>query len=306
MSMSANPAPLAVVMISYNEAHNIDAVLDNLDGFAAEVHLVDSFSTDDTVDRALARGVRVVQRPFRSFGDQWNFAATGLPIGQPYTMKLDPDERLTDELKQSIRDHIAAPERRAATVDIALWFMGAKIGPKLHLLRLWPTGTCTFPKVKVNEHAAVSVPVVPLAGVIEHRDSPNLHHWADKQNRYTTAEAAGFYEQSKLAAAPRLFGSSFERRMWLKQNFRRLPLRYSLLYLHHFFVMGAWKAGAAGRAWVRLRVEVFRMIEFKLAEMRALGAAYLPPPNPRGRPHPGATQVDDTDTLFPPQPGTPS
>ena len=95
-------APVAVVMISLNEAHNMEAVLENLKGWAQEVFLVDSYSQDETVDIALRYGVHVVQRSFRGFGDQWNFALRELPITAPWTMKLDPDERLSDELKANI------------------------------------------------------------------------------------------------------------------------------------------------------------------------------------------------------------
>lgn len=54
-------APVAVVMISLNEGHNMEAVLQNLAGWAQEVFLVDSYSQDDTVDIALRH---VVQRRF--------------------------------------------------------------------------------------------------------------------------------------------------------------------------------------------------------------------------------------------------
>lgn len=104
----STPAPLAVIMISLNEAHNMEAVLENLNGFAREVFLLDSFSSDATVDIALAGGVHVVQRRFRGFGDQWNFALNHMPVTAPWVMKLDPDERLTDELKTSIRAALAA------------------------------------------------------------------------------------------------------------------------------------------------------------------------------------------------------
>jgi len=49
-----------------------------------------------------------VQRRFRGFGDQWNFALRELPITAPWTMKLDPDERLSDTLKQEIASAIIA------------------------------------------------------------------------------------------------------------------------------------------------------------------------------------------------------
>ena len=58
-------APLAVVIISLNEGHNMEAVLKNIRGWAQEVFLVDSYSQDDTLDIALRYGVHVVQRRFR-------------------------------------------------------------------------------------------------------------------------------------------------------------------------------------------------------------------------------------------------
>src|ERR1044071_4850288 len=104
---NAGPVPVAIVMISANEAHNMESVLANIAGWAQEVHLVDSYSTDDTVSIAQRNGVHVVQRHFQGCGDQWNFAVTMLPIKAPWTMKLDPDERITPELKSNIRSALA-------------------------------------------------------------------------------------------------------------------------------------------------------------------------------------------------------
>ncbi len=100
--MTDGHLPISAIMISRNEAFNIAAIADNLRGFAAEIFLVDSYSTDDTVNIALAHGIYVVQRPFKDFGDQWNFAVSGLPVTQPWSMKIDPDERLTPSLKAQI------------------------------------------------------------------------------------------------------------------------------------------------------------------------------------------------------------
>lgn len=82
-------------MITLNEAHNMQACLDNLSGFADEIFVVDSFSTDDTAEIARNFGAQIVEREFAGFGDQWNFAVTCLPVQSTWMMKLDPDERLT-------------------------------------------------------------------------------------------------------------------------------------------------------------------------------------------------------------------
>ncbi len=294
MNSTAQPsaAPVAVVMITFNEAHNLPAVLENLRGWAQEVFVVDSYSTDGSVDVALAHGATVVQRAFRDFGDQWNFAVGKLPVTAPWTMKLDPDERLTDEIKANIAAAIAANDADAIVVCRRLWFMGRPLPTRQDLLRLWRTGTCRFSDVVVNEHPLVDGRHVRVDGEIEHHDSPDLHHWWDKQNRYTTAEAAMAFRGDALAVEPKLFGNALERRMWLKANFRRFPFRYLILYLHALLAQGAWRAGWRGHVWAHLRVEVYRMIDLKLLEMQQAGRSYDIPRTPRGKPDARVPQCD--------------
>lgn len=271
---TSGAVPVAVVMITLNEAHNMRAVLDNVSGWAKEILLVDSYSTDETIDVALEYGVRVVQRRFREFGSQWNFAVNVLPIVAPWTMKLDPDERLTPELKSAIRTAVERDDADAMIVHRRLWFMGRPLPTRQKLMRLWRTGSCTFPDVLVNEHPLVHGRVLTLNGDLEHHDSPNLHHWWDKQNHYTTAEALMAIRNMPLSVEPRFFGTKLERRMWLKANFRKLPFRYKLLFMHAFLVQGGWRAGRRGLIWAGLRAEVHRMIELKIEEMLQLGHEY--------------------------------
>lgn len=260
-------APVAVVMISLNEGHNIEAVLQNLQGWAQEVFLVDSYSQDDTVDIALRYGVHVVQRRFRGFGDQWNFALRELPITAPCTMKLDTDERLSDELKANLLATMQRGECDGISLERRLWFMGRPLPVRQTLVRLWRTGCCQFTDIVVNEHPIVEGRIVHVTGDMEHHDSPDLDHWLEKQNRYTTAEAIISYNQCPLADTPRLLGTPLQRRMWLKKNFYWLPLRYFLLFLYHWLWQGAWRAGWVGYAWARLRSDVMRLIEYKRREM---------------------------------------
>lgn len=264
-------APVAVVLISLNEGHNMEAVCRNLAGWAQEVFLVDSYSQDDTVDIALRHGVQVVQRRFRGFGEQWNFALRELPITAPWTMKLDPDERLTDELKREIPSALGRDSVDAFALKIRLFFMGRALPVRLNLLRLWRTGRARFSEVLANEHARVDGHVGTLIADINHHDSPDLGHWLEKQNRYTTAEAIIAQSKSSLADTPRLLGTVLQRRMWLKKNFHRFPFRYSLLFLYHWLWLGAWRAGWVGYVWARLRSDVMRLIEYKRREIEIRG-----------------------------------
>ncbi|WP_240125145.1 glycosyltransferase family 2 protein [Thermomonas alba] len=266
-------APVAVVMISLNEAHNMEAVLANLEGWAQEVFLVDSHSADDTVDIALRHGVHVVQRRFRGFGDQWNFALRELPITAPWTMKLDPDERLSDELKRNLADAMRRGEVDGFTLQRRLWFMGRPLPVRQEILRVWKTGRCRFSDVLVNEHPLLDGRSIPVVGELEHHDSPDLEHWLHKQNKYTTAEALAAVRGDALSVQPSLFGGSAQRRMWLKRHFFKIPFRYALVFLYYLVFAGVWRAGRVGLIWARLRADVYRFRQYKIFEMQVTGRA---------------------------------
>ncbi|HEY5313919.1 MAG TPA: glycosyltransferase family 2 protein, partial [Pirellulales bacterium] len=91
------------LVLTYNEAPNIESCLRALD-WARQVVVVDSYSSDDTVERACAfANVRVVQRTFDSHSAQWNFGLRETGIRTPWVLSLDADYRPTPELLEEIR-----------------------------------------------------------------------------------------------------------------------------------------------------------------------------------------------------------
>lgn len=283
MNLKMVKLPITVIMLTFNEEHNIPEAIGNIKEWAEEIFIVDSCSTDKTVDIALEHEVKIVQRPFTNFGDQWNFALEQLPIKTPWTFMLAPDERLTTELIDEMRELLGGEPRHSGYVmDRRLWFMGKPLHVLAPVLRLWLTGKCRISDVLVNEHPIVDGPVGKLKGILEHFDSPNLHHWYDKQNRYTTMEAIMRVRGDSLAANPKLFGNKLERRMFFKKLFFRIPFRYQLQLLYELFGRGAWRDGSVGLAWARLRVQVLRTRELKAKEMKITGNIPDVPKAPKG------------------------
>jgi len=279
---------VTVVILTFNEERNLPAALDSVTGWAKEVFVVDSFSTDRTVDIALERkseGLHVVQHHFENYSAQWNWALQNLPISTAWTMKLDADERVTPELALNIIKAINSESNNNGYFILRrLWFMGYPLHVKQDVLRLWRTGTCCFSDVIVNEHPIVKGKIGRLEGLLEHRDSLNLHHWWNKQNRYTTMLAIQKCRGDKLSTEPRLFGTKLERRMFVIKIFFRIPFRYRLQWLYEMFIRGAWRDGRIGLIWARLRVESRRMREFKLKEIQMTGRIPEMPKEPRGKP----------------------
>lgn len=284
--------PVAVLMITLNEAHNLRETLDNLRGWASEVFILDSYSSDDTVDIALEYGVTVFQSQFKGFGPQWNLALEAFDIKSAWTMKLDPDERLTEELKNSISEIINQKVQRAITLERRLWFMGKTLPIKQKILRLWPTGHCKFSDVPVNEHPLVNLESIHASGHLEHKDSPNLEHWINKQNNYTTGEAINQVISGKLSESPKLWGSSLQRRMWLKKYFWKIPGRYLILFLYNYLGTGVFRAGKEGFYWAQLRNYVYKMWEMKTFEIKKTGRLPLKVTSSVGAPDPRVKQID--------------
>ena len=91
---------ITALLITFNEASNIDAVLENI-SFADEIIIIDSYSTDGTVEKIKEHAnVKLIQRPFKNFTDQKTFAMQ--QASNDWVLFMDADERLTDTLKNEI------------------------------------------------------------------------------------------------------------------------------------------------------------------------------------------------------------
>lgn len=92
--------PISAVIITYNEENNLERCIQSLEGIADEIIVVDSFSTDKTVEIAERMGAVVFQQMFLGFVEQKNFALTKTTY--PHVLSLDADEQLSEKLRESI------------------------------------------------------------------------------------------------------------------------------------------------------------------------------------------------------------
>jgi glycosyltransferase involved in cell wall biosynthesis len=100
---------LSAVIITFNEERNIARCIDSLIGLADEILVVDSFSTDKTLEICREKGAKVIQNKFEGHIQQKNFALQQAQY--EWVLSLDADEALTDELKKSISEIIKSPTK---------------------------------------------------------------------------------------------------------------------------------------------------------------------------------------------------
>lgn len=204
---------LSVIVITKNEAANIAECLKSV-AFADEFIVVDSGSTDGTVELARALGARVeVTSDWPGFGPQKN-RALDLATGD-WVLSIDADERVTPELAREIQDTLAAP--RADTYEIARLsnFCGRDIRHSGwwpdYVLRLFKRGAARFNDAAVHERVVPvnGQPPLQLKGYFHHYPYDNLDALVTKINRYSSDAAAMMYAKGRRTSVFGALGHSF-------------------------------------------------------------------------------------------------
>ena len=220
---------LSVIVLAYNEERNLPGCLESLQGLEAEILVVDSGSTDRTVDIAKAHGARVIEvSKSVGWGEKRQLAqkaATG-----EWILHLDSDERLTPELKAEIREVLAsATGREIFQIARLNHLFGEQIShcgwyPD-YVRRLYKKDFTSFNDAYVHEHV-----IIPEGGRVVALRHPMLHytyatveHCLVKQKNYALAFAEEKLKKGKrvtLWTIPFRGLFSFIRVLILRQGFK--------------------------------------------------------------------------------------
>lgn len=91
---------ISAVIITHNEEKNIERCIQSLNGIADEILIVDSFSTDKTIEIAKKYNIKIVQHVWQGYSEQKNYANNEAKFD--WILSLDADEALSETLKKSI------------------------------------------------------------------------------------------------------------------------------------------------------------------------------------------------------------
>ena len=115
---------ISVVVLTFNAEATIGATLAAARRVSDDLHVVDSGSTDRTLEIVRAAGARVVHHPFENYGAQRNWAIDNLPLKYDWELHLDADERPTDELVAALD----ALKRDGAAAGVVGYYIPRQIG----------------------------------------------------------------------------------------------------------------------------------------------------------------------------------
>ena len=215
---------LSVVIITKNEAGHIRACLESV-AFADEWIVVDSGSTDGTVEIARAFGATVLETPdWPGFGPQKNRAldaATG-----DWILSLDADERIPPGLREEILEALKAPAHSNYLIPRLSCFCGHFIRHSGwypdRILRLFARGAGRFSEDLVHERVLVDAPSGSLKTPILHYSYLDDESVLHKLDHYSTLGARQAFKAGKRAGLGKAFGhglAAFLRSYVFKRGF---------------------------------------------------------------------------------------
>ena len=201
-------ASLSVVVIVKNEAHNIEACLRSA-AFADEIVVVDSGSTDSTVQIARSMGAAVtIDSDWQGFGIQKNRA---LALARcDWVLSIDADERVTPELRAAIVQALVAPAFDAYSFPRSSSYCGQYMRHSGwypdYVTRLFRRGSARFSDDLVHEKVIASEGVGKLQPPLLHESFSNFEGVLDKTNRYSTAGAQTLFNKGRKASVSKAVG----------------------------------------------------------------------------------------------------
>ncbi|MCE3247248.1 MAG: glycosyltransferase [Geminicoccaceae bacterium] len=276
---------LAVIILTLNEEANLPHALSSLQGLDAEVFVVDSGSTDRTLEIARAAGCQVIEHPFENYAVQRNWAFDHLRVATPWTLCLDADERLTPELVGEIRATLSREDSpydgymlRKRTIFLGRWIRHGGQYPAYHL-RLFRSGRGRCEARLYDQHFIVDGRVGRLRNDYIDVITSDLGRFISRHNRWAELEAAEILAQSEGATqrgptvAPALTGTAIERRRFLRTRvYQRFPLfvRPFLFWFYGYVLRGGFLDGVEGLIFHTLQRFWFRfLVDARIWERRS-------------------------------------
>lgn len=274
---------VTVVILTLNEASHIERALRSVSPIASRCVVVDSGSTDDTVQLAQALGAEVLFHPFANQAQQFNWALDQLPKDTKWVFRLDADEVVSQPLAAEISARLPSISQEVAglTVPRRISFMGRPIMYggvfPAHILRLFRYGYGRSEDRWMDEHIQVDGSVEALkAELLDHNLNP-LSWWIDKHNHYASREVVEILNDEceflVREGKPRLeSGAQTSLKRVLKERvYARLPIGHRALvyFFYRYFIRLGFLDGREGTAFHILQGFWYRyLVDIKLFEVK--------------------------------------
>ncbi|MCX8076553.1 MAG: glycosyltransferase family 2 protein [Aquificaceae bacterium] len=196
---------LSVLILTKNEEDNIERVISSVKDIADEVVVVDSGSTDRTVDIARSLGAKVYYKEWQGYPQQLNYGI-GL-CSQDWVLILDADEEVSEELSRSIKRAVEKPEFDVYRLCRRTYYLGKFLKHAWYpewRVRLFKKGSVVF-EGELHEKPVYKTKVGSLKGDLYHYSYRNLQDQYVKTINYAYKMAQIMHKSGKRFRVYNLF-----------------------------------------------------------------------------------------------------
>jgi glycosyltransferase involved in cell wall biosynthesis len=278
---------LNVIVLTFNEEKHIQRCICSLASVAQKIIVVDSFSTDQTVEIALSLGAEVVQRKFINQADQFQWAIENCGVKSQWLMRIDADEYLETELSAEIQNKLPSIQPdvdgiyiRRKVIFRGQWIRFGGVYPYT-VLRVWRVGQGHIEQRWMDEHVVLSAnaKTITLKGHVVDDNLKGITSWTDKHNRYASREMAQILIQKyfpghrdsslrKMNADPQ----ARKKRLIKEEIYNKLPpgIRPVLYFFYRYILLLGFLDGGNGFFYHFLQGFWYRqLVDIKIMEVES-------------------------------------
>jgi glycosyltransferase involved in cell wall biosynthesis len=272
------------IILTFNEETHLPRLLQSIAGLNAPIFILDSGSTDQTLDIAQQYGAKVLYNKFENHPKQWDFALNNFEVQTSWIVGLDADQIVTPELfqllqqfdNQKLDNSVHGIYFNRKNYFKGKWIRHGGYFPK-YLLKMFRKG---YGKSDLNEnmdHRFIiegKTVIWDKGYLIEENLKENeISFWIAKHNRYSDLTAKEEIERQKAlrkqAVEPRFFGTPDQRIAWLKRIWWQMPLfvRPFVYFVYRYFFQLGILDGKEGFIFHFLQGFWFRLVvDIKIEE----------------------------------------
>jgi glycosyltransferase involved in cell wall biosynthesis len=282
-SMASGRLPISVIIPVRNEARNLPRCLEALQDFG-EIYVIDSQSTDETVEIARLFGAQVVQFHYPGgWPKKRQWAIDTLPLKFDWILLLDADEIVTPQLVAEMKAAIDSTDCNGYYAALQMSFLGRMLrhgdasfwklvlfrrGKGRYECRLKDQNS-SMADMEVHEHVVVNGQTAQLRNPIVHRNLESLSRYIEKHNEYSNWESRVLArEASDGKLPPSFFGSQAQRRRWLKKSLFRVPGSPIALFLYRYLLRLGFLDGVPGLIYCSFQAIQMFHTKAKIYELR--------------------------------------
>ncbi|MBE9490587.1 MAG: glycosyltransferase family 2 protein [Bacteroidetes bacterium] len=279
-----NNIKLSVVILTYNEEIHIERCIRSLLPMVKKIFIIDSFSTDRTVEIAELLGAVVTQRNWKNYADQFQWGLDNCGSDSEWVMRMDADEYLEPDLLSElskvlndISDDITGFYIRRKVFFYGRWIRYGGFYPHI-LLRIWRNGQGRIEQRWMDEHIVLpeKSKTMMLKGHLVDDNLKGITFWINKHNSYASREMVDLLnnkynlfehdESLKKLDDPQ---AKWKRNM--KDNvYSKLPLglRSTLYFIYRYVFRLGFLDGSKGFLWHFMQGYWYRMlVDVKIMEI---------------------------------------